>query len=203
LSTAPTVFIVDDDAEVRDAIELLMQSVGLRTEVYGSARAYLEAFDPDRPGCVITDVRMPVMSGLELQEELARRPRHPPMIIITGHGSVPMAVRAVRAGAVDFVEKPFYDQALIDSVNRAISEDAERRGAQQLRADIEARYGELTPREREVLAMVAAGKRNKVIALELGISQSTVEAHRARVMEKMQAQTLSELMQQLFYLKAE
>jgi len=201
MSGQPTVFIVDDDAEVRDAIALLLQSIGLSTQTYASAKEFLDAFDENRPGCLIADVRMPGMSGLELQERLAARPLHPPLILVTGHGDVPMAVRAVRAGAIDFIEKPFHDQALIDAVNRALAVDAEHRGAQRQIADVKIRFDSLTPREQEVLELVAAGKRNKVIAIELGISQSTVEAHRARIMEKMRASTLSELMQLLFRLK--
>ena len=190
----PTVFIVDDDAEVRAALQLLMQSVGLPVEAFASAQDYLDSFDPERPGCLVLDIRMPGMSGLELQERLSEEPLHPPIVIITGHGDVPIAVRAVQAGASDFIEKPFRDQVLLDSVHRAITQDAESRGEASRIADIEKRLARLTPREREVLELVMAGDRNKVIALRLGVSQSTVEAHRAKVMEKMEAKTLSDLM---------
>jgi len=202
MSSSSTVFVVDDDQEVRDALQLLMESVGLNVETFESAQSYLDQFDPERPGCLVLDVRMPGMSGLDLQARLTAERLHPPVIIITGHGDVPMAVRAVQAGAVDFIEKPFNDQSLLDGVHRAIEQDAERRGVASRLADIEARYERLTPREREVLAQVVAGKRNKVIAADLGVSQSTVEAHRARVMEKMEASTLSDLMRMMLSLEA-
>ncbi len=195
--TDPTVFIVDDEAEVRDALKLLMDSVGLDAETFSSAQEYLDRFDPQRPGCLVLDIRMPGLSGLELQEKLSKEAPHPPIVIITGHGDVPMAVRAVQAGAVDFIEKPFRDQVLLDSVHRAITQDAEQRGAASRLADIEARLQRLTPREKEVLDLVMTGMRNKVIAVELGVSQSTVEAHRAKVMEKMEARTLSDLMRMM------
>jgi FixJ family two-component response regulator len=189
-----TVFIVDDDQEVRQALALLMESVGLHVETFESGNDFLRQFDPARPGCMILDVRMPGMSGLELQARLAAEAIHPPVIIITGHGDVPMAVRAVQAGAVDFIEKPFNDQALLDSVHRALDLDARKRGRASKLAEIRSRLETLTPREQEVMKLVVAGKRNKVIALELSVSQSTVEAHRARVMEKMEARSLSDLM---------
>ena len=197
MNAAPTVFVVDDDQEVRDALTLLMTSVGLAVEAFGSAQGFLDQFDPARPGCLLLDIRMKGMSGLDLQDRLAVEEVQPPVIIITGHGDVPMAVRAVKAGAVDFIEKPFKDQVLLDSVFRAIESDAENRGRVLQMADIGARLQRLTPRESEVLDMVVAGKRNKVIADELGISQSTVEAHRAKVMDKMEAGSLSDLMRMM------
>jgi FixJ family two-component response regulator len=197
MSAEPTVFIVDDDLEVREAIGLLMDSVGLATQCYASAQEYLDAFDPARPGCLVLDVRMKGMSGLDLQQRLAAESIHPPIIVITGHGDVPMAVRAVKAGAVDFIEKPFNDQVLLDAVHRAFESDAERRGQAMRLADIQERLERLTPREREILDQVVAGKRNKVIAGDLGITQSTVEAHRSKVMEKMEARSLSDLMRML------
>jgi two-component system response regulator FixJ len=197
MNTEPTVFIVDDDQEVRDAIELLMRSIGLATESFASAQAFLDSFDPERAGCLVLDVRMRGMSGLDLQQRLAQEPLHPPVVIITGHGDVPMAVRAVKNGAVDFIEKPFNEQVLLDAVHRALEQDAEHRGQASRLADIRERIDRLTPREREILEQVAAGKRNKVIAAELSISQSTVEAHRAKVMEKMGARSLSDLMRML------
>ena len=196
-SQEPTVFIVDDDQEVREAIKLLMRSIGLTALGFDSAQAYLDQFDPARPGCLILDVRMKGMSGLDLQDRLAQRPLYPPVIIITGHGDVPMAVRAVKAGAVDFIEKPFNDQTLLDAVHRAFQQDAENRGQASRLAEIQERLGRLTPREREILEQVVAGKRNKVIAADLGISQSTVEAHRAKVMEKTEARSLSDLMRMM------
>jgi len=196
-----TIFIVDDDTEVRHALALLMESVGLKVETYSSADAYLEQFDPEAPGCLVLDVRMPGMSGLELQARLAAEAIHPPVIVITGHGDVPMAVRAVQAGAVDFIEKPFNDQSLLDSVHRALGLDAKQRGRASKLAEVKTRLASLTPREQQVMKMVVAGKRNKVIALELSVSQSTVEAHRAKVMDKMQAQSLSDLMRMVLSLE--
>ena len=199
----PTVFIVDDDQEVRDAIKLLMDSVGLPARTFASAPDFLDHFDPQRCGCLVLDIRMKGMSGLDLQDRLAAEPIHPPIIVITGHGDVPMAVRAVKAGAVDFIEKPFNDQLLLDAVHRAIEQDAERRGRASRLADIRLRLEKLTPREREIMDMVVAGNRNKVIAIDLGISQSTVEAHRAKVMEKMEAASLSDLMRMMLSLNPE
>lgn len=194
MNTDPNVFIVDDDDEVRAAIGLLMESVGLEVRAYDSAQAFLDDFDPERPGCLVLDVRMRGMSGIELQTRLAAEPIHPPIVIITGHGDVPMAVRAVQAGAVDFLEKPFNDQALLDAVHRAFAVDARRRGHAMRLAEVNQRLERLTPREREILDQILAGKRNKVIAADLHISQSTVEAHRAKVMDKLGARSLSELM---------
>ncbi len=198
-----TVFIVDDDQEVRDALQLLMESVGLQVELFNSANAYLEQFDPSRPGCIILDVRMPGMSGLDLQSQLLEQPLCPPIIIITGHGDVPMAVRAVQAGAIDFIEKPFNDQALLDSVHRAMEHDSRQRGEASQIAEIESKLARLTPRERQVLGLVVLGMRNKLIASELSVSQSTVEAHRAKVMEKMEARSLSDLMRMMLTLESQ
>jgi FixJ family two-component response regulator len=196
-----TVFIVDDDKEVRDALELLMQSIGLNAETYDSAQAYLDAFDAEKPGTLVLDVRMKGMSGLALQSHLSSFPLHPPIIIITGHGDVSMAVQAVQAGALDFLEKPFNEQTLLESIYRGIEKDAEQRGEASKVAEVQARIDRLTSREKEVMGEVVAGKRNKVIAYDLGISQSTVEAHRAKVMEKMEAESLSDLMRMIFSIK--
>lgn len=196
-----TVFIVDDDQEVRDALVLLMQSIGLNSEAYDSAQSYLDAFDADKPGTLVLDVRMKGMSGLALQSHLSSFPLHPPIIIITGHGDVSMAVQAVQAGALDFLEKPFKEQTLLESIYRGIEKDAEQRGEASKVAEVQARVDRLTGREKEVMGEVVAGKRNKVIAYDLGISQSTVEAHRAKVMEKMEAESLSDLMRMIFSLK--
>jgi len=194
MSNTATVFIVDDDEVVRDALKLLMESVGLEVATFASAQEYLDQFDCEQHGCLVTDVRMPGISGLDLQARLTAEKIHPPVIIITGHGDVPMAVRAVQAGAVDFLEKPFNNQAMLDSVHRAIEVDATQRGESSRLQEIEARYDTLTPREKEVMLLVIEGSRNKNIAYDLDISQSTVEVHRSRVMEKMQAKTLSDLM---------
>ena len=202
MNTELTVFVVDDDEEVRNAMKRLMNSVGLAVETFASAEEFLAQFDSARPGCLLLDVRMKGMSGLDVQERLALEEVHPPIIIITGHGDVPMAVRAVKAGAVDFIEKPFNEQVLLDSVHRAIELDGEHRGRVLQLTDISARLECLTPREREILELVVTGKRNKTIASELGISQSTVEAHRSKVMEKMHAESLSDLMRMMLSVQA-
>jgi RNA polymerase sigma factor (sigma-70 family) len=197
----PVVFVVDDDEEVRNGLKLLMESIGLSVTCYASAMEFLDAFDPDQPGCLVVDIRMPGMSGLDLQEKLLEYPLHPPVIVITGHGDVPMAVRAVKAGATDFIEKPFRDQILLDSVHRAIEMDAKQRGEALRITDIHNRLNQLTPREREVLDLVVGGMRNKEISAQLGITLSTVEAHRSRVMEKMGADSLSHLMRMMLTLE--
>ncbi|MCG7898983.1 MAG: response regulator transcription factor [Candidatus Thiodiazotropha lotti] len=201
--TTPTVYVVDDDEEVRSALKLLFESVGLPVICFASALEYLDRFDESLPGCLVVDIRMPGMSGLDMQEKLNELPLHPPVIIITGHGDVPMAVRAVQAGAVDFIEKPFRDQILLDSVHRAIEMDAEKRGEASRLSEIRDHLNQLTPREREVLDLVISGMRNKNISEQLGITLSTVEAHRSRVMEKMQADSLSHLMRMMLTLENE
>jgi len=189
----PTIFIVDDDAAVRDALKLLLRSVGQAVETYASAQEFLEGYGEDRPGCLVLDIRMPGMSGLELQQKLNEKHSILPIIFITGHGDVPMAVEAMQAGAVDFIQKPFRDQDLIDRINQALEKDGANRAALGERNDIRRRLETLTPREREVLDLVVHGKANKVIAGDLNLSQRTVEIHRARVMEKMQASSLAHL----------
>jgi two-component system, LuxR family, response regulator FixJ len=188
-----TIFIVDDDLAVRDALKLLLRSVGQAVETYGSAQEFLDAYSEDRPGCLVLDIRMPGMSGLELQQKLNEKHSILPIIFITGHGDVPMAVEAMQAGAVDFIQKPFRDQDLIDRINQALEKDSNNRAALGERNDIRKRLETLTPREREVLDLVVHGKANKVIAGDLKLSQRTVEIHRARVMEKMQASSLAHL----------
>jgi FixJ family two-component response regulator len=196
-----TVFIVDDEEAIRDSLTMLIESVGLVAETYDSAQAYLENFDPSRPGCLILDVRMKGMSGLSLQDELNQKPLHPPIIIITGHGDVQMAVRAVKAGASEFLEKPFNEQQLLDSIHIAIEQDAEQRGKASKLAEIQDRVDRLTDREKEVMELIVTGMLNKNIAHELNISQSTVEAHRSKVMDKMEARTLSDLMRMIISLR--
>jgi two-component system, LuxR family, response regulator FixJ len=183
----PTVFVVDDDAAVRDSLRMLLKSVGLPVEVFESGQEFLDADRDDRPGCLVLDIRMPGMSGLELQVKLNERHSILPIIFITGHGDVPMAVEAMQAGAVDFIQKPFRDQDLLDRINQALEKDA---GSRRM---IRKRLESLTPREKEVLDLVVAGKANKVIAGDLNLSQRTVEIHRARVMEKMEAHSLAHL----------
>jgi FixJ family two-component response regulator len=190
---SPTVFIVDDDAAIRFAMQALMDSVNLNHEIFASADDFLEKFGEQRPGCLVLDIRMPGLGGLELQEELIKRGNTLPIIFITGHGDVPMAVEAMQKGAVDFIQKPFRDQELLDRIREALTTDEERREEQQHHAEVAGRLERLTNREREVFDLVVTGKPNKVIAYELGVSQRTVEIHRARVMEKMQARSLADL----------
>ncbi|MEN8175102.1 MAG: response regulator transcription factor [Pseudomonadota bacterium] len=187
------VFIVDDDEGMRNSLQWLVESAGHAVELYSSADAFLKAYYPGRAGCVLLDVRMPGMSGLELQAYLRDKQIPIPVIIITGHGDVAMAVRALKAGAVDFIEKPFDDELLLDAIQRALNIDELQRVARASRADVAARMAHLTPREHEVMMMVTDGKSNKEIAGELGVSAKTVEAHRAKVMEKMEARSLAEL----------
>ena len=189
----PTVFIVDDDAAIRFAMQALMDSANLGHEIFESGDEFLEKVTEQRPGCLVLDIRMPGLGGLELQEELIKRGNTLPIIFITGHGDVPMAVEAMQKGAVDFIQKPFRDQELLDRIREALATDEERREEQQLHAEVNERLSRLTNREREVFDLVVTGKPNKVIAYELGVSQRTVEIHRARVMEKMQARSLADL----------
>jgi FixJ family two-component response regulator len=189
----PAVFVVDDDAAVRDSLKMLLRSVGHFVETFGSAQDFLDGYRADRPGCLVLDIRMPGMSGLELQEKLNERHAIIPVIFITGHGDVPMAVEAMRGGAVDFIQKPFRDQDLLDRINQSLDKDAAYRAGLAERDSIAKRLATLTPREREVMQLVVRGKANKVIAGDLNLSQRTVEIHRARVMEKMQAASLAHL----------
>jgi FixJ family two-component response regulator len=198
---SPTVFIVDDDAAVRDSLRVLAKSVGLAATVHVSAQEFLASYDPQQPGCLILDVRMPGMSGLELQQQLNLRGAVIPVIFITGHGDVPMAVEALQHGAFDFLQKPFRDQGLIDRIQRALHKDRESRAALGERSRIRERLESLTPREREVLALVTSGKANKVMAADLGLSQRTVEIHRARVMEKMRASSVAQLVRMVLDLE--
>ena len=192
--SAATVFIIDDDQAVARSLRWLIETVQLKVETFASAQAFLDGYDPAKPGCLVLDVRMPGMSGLELQERLAaRRDYHAPIIFITGHGDVQMAVRAVQAGAYDFVEKPFNDQDLLDRIQRAIAHDAGQRNKEEQRSQLKALFASLTPREREVLDRVVEGMSNKAIANTLGLSAKTVEVHRAKVMEKMHARSISDL----------
>jgi RNA polymerase sigma factor (sigma-70 family) len=192
-TTKQTVYIVDDDQAIRHAMEMLMRSVGLDYEIFHSADKFLENYSNQRAGCLVLDIRMPGLGGLELQEKLIDLGSGLPIIFITGHGDVPMAVEAMQKGAVDFIQKPFRDQELLDRVAEALKTDEERRSEREEKADVLQRIEKLTKREREVLDLVVTGKPNKVIAYELGVSQRTVEIHRARVMEKMQASSLADL----------
>jgi two-component system, LuxR family, response regulator FixJ len=189
----PTVFVVDDDEAVRGSLRLLFKSVGLPMQPFASAQDFLSAYDAQHPGCLVLDIRMPGMSGLDLQERLSLSGAIIPIIFITGHGDVPMAVQAMRHGAFDFLQKPFRDQDLIDRVQRAFEKDNANRVHLSKRDRIRERFESLTAREKEVLRLVTGGKANKVIAGNLGVSHRTVEIHRARVMEKMEAHSLAEL----------
>ncbi|MBI2383000.1 MAG: response regulator transcription factor [Gammaproteobacteria bacterium] len=191
----PTVFIVDDEEAVADSISMLLRSVGLATRVFPDALTFLNDYRPEQPGCLLLDVRMPRMSGLELQQELNRRHMTLPVIFITGHGGVPMAVEAMRAGALDFLQKPFNDDELIRRVQKALEQDARERELLHAREELRRRWEELTPREREIAQRLVDGQANKVVALELDISERTVELHRARIMQKMGARGLAQLVQ--------
>ena len=193
MTTASTVFVVDDDQAMRTSLQWLIESTGMKVLTFESADAFLAGYYPGRAGCLLVDVRMPGMSGLELQAYLAREGYRLPVIIITGHGDVAMAVKAMKAGAMDFIEKPFHDEDLLRSIRRALEYDQRQRVGQPAREDLQARLADLTPREHEVMGMVTDGKSNREIAAALGVTPKTVEAHRARVMEKMRAESLAEL----------
>jgi FixJ family two-component response regulator len=197
----PTVFIVDDDEAIRDSLHMLMSSVGLESACYASAQEFLTDYDPDHPGCLVLDVRMPGMSGIDLQERLVAMQSILPIVFITGHGEVTMAVHAMRAGAVDFLQKPFSEQALLDRIHQAIEQDANGRALLGRRDAIVERIASLTPRERQVMEMVVDGVANKVIAIDLGVSERTVEIHRARVMKKMGAESLPHLVRMAIQVK--
>lgn len=198
-----TVFIVDDDEAVRESLGWLISSVGFKVEAFASAQAFLDSYQPGRPGCLLVDVRMPGMSGLDLQKHLAQQPLCLPVIIITGHGDVQMAVRAMKDGAFDFIEKPFNDQVMLDLVNKAVRECERRRNTHHERQSVQALVDRLTPRERQVMDMIVAGQTNKQIAHGLDISEKTVEAHRAKVMEKLEAASLAELIRKMMPLNTQ
>jgi two-component system, LuxR family, response regulator FixJ len=188
-----TVYIVDDDDGMRRALGILMTTVGYQPVAFAGPREFLAKYDSSQPSCLVLDVRMPDMSGLEVQQHLNRSGAMLPVILISGHGDIPMAVQAMKDGAFDFLQKPFRDQDLLDRINGALKLDAENRANVDRLADLTQRSGSLTPREREVLALVVDGKANKVIAIDLGLSERTVEIHRANVMEKMGARSVAHL----------
>ena len=188
-----TVFVVDDDTSVRSALKRLIKSLGLNVETFNSAHAFLKHGPHDRPACLVLDIRMPGTSGIELQEQLAEAGVQIPIIFITGHGNIPMSVQAMKAGAVDFIEKPFEDQKLIDAIHTAIAQNKQFRTEQAEIKDLQRRIDSLTPREHEVFLLVVSGMLNKQIAFDLGLSEKTVKVHRARVMHKMKATSLADL----------
>ena len=202
-NSGPLICVVDDDEGMRRALEALLSTIGHATAAYARPTEFLKQFDPARPGCLILDIRMPEMSGLEVQQQLNSRGSMLPVIMITGHGDVPMAVQAMKHGAFDFLQKPFRDQDLIDRINAALKLDAENREVIERHADIRRRFESLTPREQDVIKLVVDGRANKVIAIDLGLSERTVEIHRANVMEKMGARSIAHLVKMHMMLTGE
>jgi FixJ family two-component response regulator len=193
LDPQPVVFVVDDDASVRNALSNLFRSVGLGTELFGSASELLQSKLPDVPSCLVLDIRLPGVSGLDFQAELARANIHTPIIFMTGHGDIPMTVRAMKAGAIDFLTKPFRDQDMLDAVTTALENDRRRRARELELADMRSRFAELSPREIEVMALVTAGLMNKQVAAETDLAEITVKIHRGHIMKKMGAHSLADL----------
>jgi len=189
----PIVFVVDDDASMRQALARLLQSVQLRVEVFASPQEFLQSERPNVPSCLVLDVRLPGLSGLDFQAELAKADVRIPIVFITGHGDIPMSVRAMKAGAVDFLAKPFRDQDLLDAVTAAIQRDQKRREHENAMTDLRAHFSSLTPREREIMALVASGLMSKQIAAEVGLSEITVKVHRSHLMKKMGARSVADL----------
>jgi RNA polymerase sigma factor (sigma-70 family) len=201
MNGTPIVFVIDEDASVRRAIKRLVESVGLQVKNFGSATEFLQAERPDLPSCLILDIRLRGMSGLDFQRHLVAAKIHIPVIFITAHGDIPMTVQAMKAGAVEFLTKPFRDQDLLDAIHLALNRDRARRQREAEIAALRGRFELLTPREREVIFMVVAGMLNKQIAAKIGTSENTIKVHRSRAMEKMQAQSLADLVKMIEKLK--
>ena len=201
MTTAPVVFVVDDDPSVRSSLKFLITTVGLHVETFDSAETALQRLSPDAPNCLVLDVRLRGLSGLDLQNELAARNIQVPIVFITGHGDIPMSVRAMKAGAIEFLTKPFRDQDLLDAVHIALERDRTRRELEKEITGLQQRFDSLTSREREVISMVAAGKLNKQIADQLGTAENTIKVHRSRAMEKMHAESVADLVRMIEKLK--
>jgi RNA polymerase sigma factor (sigma-70 family) len=201
MTRASVVFVVDDDPSVRSSLKFLLSSVGLQVESFESAETFLQRTQPDAPSCLVLDVRLRGLSGLDFQHELAARNIRIPIVFVTGHGDIPMSVRAMKAGAIEFLTKPYRDQDLLDAVRIALEQDRARREQERDLTDLQQRFDSLTPREQEVISMVVSGMLNKQIAGELGTAENTVKVHRSRAMEKMNAQSFADLVRMIEKLK--
>jgi RNA polymerase sigma factor (sigma-70 family) len=201
MTRASVVFVVDDDPSVRSSLKFLLSSVGLQVESFDCAEAFLQRKPPDAPSCLVLDVRLHGLSGLDFQRELAARNIRIPIVFVTGHGDIPMSVRAMKAGAIEFLTKPYRDQDLLDAVRIALERDRARREQERDITDLQQRFNALTPREQEVISMVVSGMLNKQIAAELGTAENTVKVHRSRAMEKMNAQSFADLVRMIEKLK--